>query len=233
MTEITLSVWAFIGQVITGISVGAFAIVAIFRYLAKSWLQHELAKSLEAAKSEISLLSARRLKLHDKEYVVFPELWAKLNKSLNGLKRAIASFREMPDLDRMSEDQVSSWLSKSDFSDHEKEFFVSEGKKSISYSRAYSRILDFRDLAAARQDFFEFHIYLENNRIFLRPALKEKLNKIDDLLWRAWVSKKMDLDGHGRGEALEKAFGILDEKIMPLMVEIEDLVQSQIFPEKQ
>jgi len=229
MLEITLGFWAFIGQFIAAVGAGALAVVAIFRYLAKAWLQHELAKSLEAAKSEISLLAARRLKLHDKEYVVFPELWAKLNKSLNGLKRAIASFRQFPNFDRMSDDEFSKWLSKSDFSDDEKEVFASQQSK----SNAYCRILDFRDLMVARQDFMEFHIYLENNRIFLRPSLKEKLNKIDDLLWRAWISKKMDLDGLGRGESLEKAFSILDDQIKPLMVDIEDLVQSQIFPDKQ
>lgn len=227
MANVWTELWGFVGQAIVAAGGGGIAAFAILRYLGKSWVQHELAKSLEAAKSEISLLSARRLKLHDKEYVVFPELWAKLNKAVNGLKRAMASFRQMPDLDRMTDEELSNWLSRSDLSAQEKEFFSSQRSR----LKAYDRILDFRDLSAAKQDYVEFHVYLENNRIFLRPALKRKLNEIDDLLWRAWMSKKMDLDGLGRGDALEKAWEIVDEKIKPLIVEIEDLVQSQLFPQ--
>jgi hypothetical protein len=228
MPEATATVLAFLGQIVVAGGGGAVAAYLIFQHLGKAWVQHELAKSLEAAKSEISIASARRLKLYDKEYVVFPELWAKLNKALNGLKRAIGSFRSVPDLDRMGDDELSNWLNKSDLSEHEKTFFASQKNK----GNAYNKILEFRDLAFAHKDYLEFHVYLKNNRIFLRPILKAKLNEIDDLLWRSWISKKMDLDGIGRGESLEKAWGILDDQIKPLIVEIEELVQSQLFPEK-
>ena len=95
------AVFSFLGQVIS-IGGGAAAIsYALFHFLAKGWIQNQLAKDLESAKSEISLLAARQLKLHDREYVVFPEVWAKLNKAFQSLGDAVISYRRIPDLQNM------------------------------------------------------------------------------------------------------------------------------------
>lgn len=230
--EIGSELWTFIGKVITEGGGGAVVAFGIFRFFGKDWMEHEFARRLEAAKTELSILAARRLKLHDREYVVFPDLWSKLNKVFWSLNRAVMSFREDPDFQRMDESELELWLKKSDFSDSEKIYFTKDEDK----SRAYGRILEFRCLNDAHRDYFDFHTYFENNRIFLSPEVKQKLGQIDTLLWGSWVAKRMDLRGFSQitdKDYIREAWETLDKKVKPLMAEIESLVQARLFPESR
>lgn len=232
----TVDIWpdslAFIGKLIAAGGSGAIVAFWVFRLLGRGWMEHELAKRLEAAKAEISILAARRLKLHDKEYVVFPTLWSKLNKVFGSLSRAVISFRQIPDFDRMQGSDIEFWLTSSGLSDGEKSYFTRENDK----SRAYGRILDFQSLNEARKDYFKFHTYFENNRIFLSPEVKQKFDQLDAFLWDLWVAKKMDFDlrdfiqNTGK-DYIREAWDTLNKKVKPLMAEIESLVQARLFPE--
>ena len=222
-------VFSLLGQLVAAGGGGAIVAYAIFKFLGKSWIEHELARDLEAAKSEIGLLAARRLRLHDREYVVFPEIWAKLNKSFHSLGGAIVSYREIPDFSRKSEEETAVWVSRSNLSEEEKDYFTGERDKIV----AYNRILDWRSLVEASGDFVDFRTFFHANRIFLSPEIKEKLDQIDSLMNASWTAKKMVFDGY-RGNVgadfLSAAWDKYDKEIRPLIAEIEGLVQARLFP---
>lgn len=225
-------IFSWFGQLITAGGGGALVAYGLFKILGKGWIENLLAKDLEVAKSEISLLAARKMKLHDREYVVFPEVWAKLNKAFASLGNALFSFREIPDLGRLSEEELQTWVDRSDLSDDEKGYLTGEKDK----FRAYSRILDWRCLLQANRDFVDFHTHLQANRIFLSPEIKEKLDQIGSLLREAWVAKKMDWDGHKLNEGksfLREAYEKYDKQARPIMTEIEALVQGKLFPQSR
>ncbi len=201
----------------------------MFQFLGKSWIEHQFAKNLEVAKSELSLLAARRMKLHDREYIVFPEVWSRLNKAFASLGNAVISFKEMPDLNRMREAEVRDWVERADLSEDEKNYVLSESDK----VRAYSRILDWRSLQEANKDFVDFQTYFQSNRIFLNPEIKEKFDQIVSLMREAWVARKMDLHGHKLEDGksfLFEAYSTYDKQVKPVMTEIETLVQGKLFP---
>lgn len=226
----TDQIFSALGQLVAAGGGGALVAFAIFRYLGKSWIEHELAKDLESAKSELGLLAARRMKLHDREYVVFPEVWDKLNKASESLGRSVSSMTFSPDFARMSEPEIANWVAESDLSDDEKKYFAREHDK----GRAHSRIIEWRRLVESRKAFEAFHDCFQSNRIFIRPAIKEKLVRIDDLINESWIAKKMDWEGYSRGgdtNWLLKAYDTYRKEIQPLMSEIEGLVQTQLFPE--
>ncbi len=222
--------WAFssLGQLIAAGGGGAIVAYGIFKYLGKGWIENQLARDLEAAKSEISLLAARKMKLYDQEYVVFPLVWTALNRAYSSLGSAVISFREMPDFNRMEAEKFQNWAERSDLSENEKSYLLSETDK----TKAYSRILDYRALNQANRDFVDYHVCLQENRIFLSPDVKEKLDTISGLLRSAWAAKKMDLDGHrldGKSFMIE-AFEKYEKEAKPIMKEVEELVQGKIFP---
>jgi hypothetical protein len=222
--------FGLVGQLVAAGGGGALIAFVVFRFLGKNWIEHQFANRLEATKSEISILSARRLKLHDREYVVFPELWCRLNKVVNSLNQAVISFHMIPNLGRFTADELDSWLTSSDLSEDERSYFTSETDK----TRAYSRILGLRDLNGAHKDFVAFHTYLQDNRIFLSPDIKDKLGEIDKSISGSLVAKKMDSGGYGvdsEKSYLLEAVEMLDKQVKPLMVEIELLVQARLFPE--
>lgn len=224
--------FSLFGQLVAAGGGGAVVAYGIFRFLGKSWIEHELAKDLESAKSELGLLAARRLRLHDREYVVFPEIWAKLNKAVGSLGAAIMSYMEVPDFTRQSEQQTNDWLSRSDLSDEEKEFFRAQKDK----IRGYSRILEWRRLVEARKDFVAFRTFFHENRIFISPEIKKKLDEIDDQMNDSWSAKKMDWEGYSRETGtsfMGQAHDTYSKQIKPLMLEIEGLVQAKLFPEQR
>lgn len=217
-------------QVLAAGGGGAVVAFGLFKFLGESWIENQLAKDLEIAKSEIALLAARKMKLHDREYVVFPEIWSRLNKAVSSLGGAIISFREFPDFSRMESEEIESWLANSDFSEDEKLYF----RKQPDKSSAYGRILDWKSLLKAQRDFFEFHSYLQGNRIFLSPEIKDKLDQVDSLIHESWIAKKMDWDGHGPAAGksfLSEALGKYEKEVKPVVLDIERLVQEKLFPE--
>lgn len=225
-------IFSLLGQLIAAGGGGALVAFALFKFFGKSWIENQLSKNLEVAKSEISLLAARKMKLHDREYVVFPEVWSKLNKAFASLGNAVTSFREFPDLGRMSEAELQTWMKRVDLTEDEMTYLLGEGDK----IKAYSRILDWRSLLEANKDFVDFHTYLQSNRIFLSPEIKEKLDQIGSLLREVWVAKKMDWDGHKLDEGksfLREAYEKYNKQAKPIMTEIETLVQGKLFPESQ
>jgi len=208
---------------------GAAVAYLIFKFLGKSWIENQLAKNLEIAKSEISMLATRRMKLHDKEYVVFPELWSKLNNAFDSFGQAIILYREFPDFQNMGVDNLNEWLNRSDLSINEKSYFAEEKNK----DRAYNKILEGRDILVAYKEFGEFHKYLQSNRIFLSPEIKEKFDQIDGLIQESLTAKMMDLKGYSdvNNNFLLEALNKFKKQVKPLKVEIESLVQEKLFPE--
>ncbi len=224
--EITQLVFSMLGQTVAAGGGGAVVAFLLFKYLGKSWLESQLAKDLELAKAEIGLLSARKLKLHDREYVVFPRIWSKLNTAYATLGRAVISIREIPNFANYSPEELIKWLEGSDLTEAERHRFTKEG----STTQALSKILDSRDLLAANRDFIDFHAELTSEKIFLSTDLKEKLEHVAKLMRRSWAHRKMDIDGYSDRDFLSSAYEIYEEKASPVISEIEDLFRAKIFP---
>lgn len=224
------AMFSLLGQIIAPGGIGALVAYGLFQVFGKGWIETQLAKDLEAAKSELSLLASRKLKLHDREYIVFPEVWAKLNKAYASLGAMIAPLRQGPSFNLMSDAQFQSWMQRSDLSDSEKEYLVEESDK----NKAYVRILDFRLLRASEADYFDFLTYLQANRIFLSPEIKENLDHIASVLRGSWSKIMVNLEFNEPIDGksfLYQAYEQYETEAKPIMDKVEALVQRRIFPE--
>lgn len=224
-------IWSFVGKVVTAGGGGAVVAYAIFRFLGKGWIENKFAKELEAAKSEISILASRKLKLHDREYIVFPEVWSRLNKAYDSLFTAVVSFNEIPNFEVMGESELKEWAS-SYLSDDERSNFtkVEDEKK----GDAFARILEERKIRDSEKSYDELHSYLQHNRIFLSPEIKDKFDRIDLRIRQCLESWKLARNDSGYGDSTDyvsKVLSLLNDEITPLMLQIEHLVQAQVFPE--
>lgn len=204
---------------------------ALFRFFGGKWVENIFAKDLEGFKAqtlhEFDLLLTRKNKWHEKEHEVLSKCWIKLVNAHRKLKQAMMSFREMPDLDRMSEQDLRSFAQRNNLSEYESEYLLSQKDK----MQAYSKILDMRDLNSAHTAFVEFHTYFEDNKIFLSPDIKDKFLAADDYIWSAWVSQKMSTKPYNtKIDYYMKAYDTENEKIKPLILEIELLLQEKLFP---
>ena len=221
----------WIGQVFLGGGGGAAIALGLFRFLGQNWIKNKLNKDLETAKAEISIHAAKRLRLQDKEYEVFPEIWARLSDSKASLQAALIQFRPMPDLDRMSQEDFESWLDSAGLDEKEKRAL----KSSTDRNSEFERILDYRALRKANEKYFEFQTYFEKNRIFLSPEVRETFDEIKGPLRKSWAAKKADIDLADRAggeDYLSKAMGVYKDEVEPLMAELEEIVQRRLFPDQ-
>lgn len=232
MTE--QEIFEFLGKFITWVASGAGGAFLLMKFWGKKWIENRFLKDLELFKvqklHEFNLLLTRKTKWHEKEHEVLSESWKKLTKAHTSLKMAISAFRSFPDLNRCSDEELERFMNDNQLSNSEKAFMKDS---SADYVSAFSKILDHRALNEANAVFSEFHTYFEENKIFLRPHIKEKFLTVDDHIWSAWVSQKMELRGtRSKRDFGMEAFEKEDKEIKPLIKDIENIIQKELFPEQ-
>lgn len=123
----TESALALLG--VAGISISAMvaAAYALFKWLGEKWLTQRFAEHLEAYKSEqarelerlrhkINGVFDRTKRLHDREYDVLPDVWAKLVDAKIWADAYLAHFQQYADIGRMSDSDLDEFLAQSPFS---------------------------------------------------------------------------------------------------------------------
>lgn len=85
-------------------------------------------------------------------------------------------------------------------------------------------------LEDARRASMEFREYFDKNKIFLAPDLKGKFSTIDESIRKVWASHHMGMSPF-KGDYAVQAFNEQDKVMKPLMDDIENLIQTKLFPE--
>lgn len=227
---------SFIGKVVAYGGGSAAIAFLFFRFLGKNWIEQKFAERLEAykhaqikeleeVKFQINSLFSQVTKLHEKEFDVLPNIWAKVNIAHAALIRCTLRYSEHPDFDKISNEELEGYLKGSEFSESEKNMMrQSSGKNQI-----FSKIATWRQIVEAQEAFNKFNSYFIENRIFLNRDLKTKFENINQLMWKLWVANKVG-ESSGNGLMALNGFEECDEPIKNLMKEIEELVQGRLYP---
>ncbi len=214
---------------------GAGGTFIFIKFWGQKWVENKFSKDLELFKvqklHDFDLLLTRKTKWHEKEQEVLSTAWQKLTRAHAALQRAINALLEYPDFDRMSEQEFTKHIDGSKLSEDEKDYMRTG---SDSRNRRYSKILEYKALQESHNAFLEFHQYFGEHRIFLRPHIKDKFEKVDKHIRSAWVSKKMSIDApNSSTDFLIKAYDTENKEITPLIAEIEEAIQSELFPSEE
>ncbi len=86
----------------------------------------------------------------------------------------------------------------------------------------------------AKKTLDEFEIYLQNNRIFLKPEIEAKFDEIAKRLESIWINiaSIAFVEKESRIELFDEAVET-NEEIGSFMKEIEEIIQGELFPEKE
>lgn len=210
----------------------ALATVAILRFWGQKWVESKFHEKVERFKAQIShdlsFSLAQKTKWHDKEQEVLSQCWQKLVTAHDRLKKSISMFRRFPDLNNMTKQEKERHVRVLQYNESEVAYFQSQENK----NNAHVKIMEFRELKAAEEAFNLFHEYYEHNKIFLHPDIKEQFDKIDQLIWEAWVSRKMSIDETRIHDFWTKALEKENDEVKPLMQDIENAIQSRLFPQE-
>lgn len=170
MSAIVQTVLATLGAAV-GLGGGLVAIsYALFRFFGEKWInakfeerlaayKHAQQKELEELRFKINALMDRATKLHQREFDVLPDAWAKLIDA-HGITIAITSaFQRYPDFDQMSGPHLDEFLAASPLANWQKDEIKGEAKKGDYYIQAIA----WHKITAAREAIREFHIFFRKN----------------------------------------------------------------------
>lgn len=215
-------------------AIAVAAAVVIFRRFGNGWLEsrfkerleaykHEQDKQLEEYKSRVNSLFQRISKIQEREFEVLSEAWGKLNKAIRATRSFASLFESYPDIDSMVPERRSEFLKSTELSLCEKERIEKATDKSKEY---YDIIFGYRS-RDTRVQYWEFHDYIEANSIFMQSELKALFLQIDGILWHAIVARERS-QAHDRFKLWSDAYNRITEEVLPLMGEIETLIQSRL-----
>jgi hypothetical protein len=222
-----------------GVAVVALAIVSatygIFRLFSEKWLnskfeerlaayKHEQQKELEQLKFDINTLMDRTVKLHQREFDVLPEAWGRVNDAFNYMQPLGLGFQQYPDLNRMSEARLNSFLDQCDLEDWQK----SEIRLRDDMTKYYQEAIMPIRLWQADEKRVYFSNYFSKNGIFIPPEIKSKFETINTLLFEASVERRLSLQHPDFQQMYDKGM-ILYKEGPPLLKSLEADVQARLW----
>ena len=191
-----LAAFGLAGVTLIGVTGAAYA---LFRVLGDKWLtakfnerlesyKHEQNRQIEQLRFRINAMLDRTFKLHQHEFDVLPELWAKVNEAFGYVASFTSPLQTHPDLDRMSPAHLEDFLAKSDIAEWQKE----ELKTGSNKTHRHMKIRFWYDLNEAQKRYNEFNSAFIAKRIFLDADLASQLTEMRDMMHDALFEKRFE-----------------------------------------
>lgn len=200
---------------IFGISLAASVGLAyfLFRTFSAKWLEekfqerlesfkHAQQKELEELRLKINTLFDRTVKLHQREFEVLPEAWAKLNDAYWQSLPFLSAFQQYPDLARMSPQQFLDFVHESKL-DHwmKEELKHKVGQDRNSYYIENIYWIRLQDVVTKVR---EAHVFILKNGIFLPEPIRTKFLSLSDMIWFAVHENQFNKQHQIRPEKRDK-----------------------------
>jgi hypothetical protein len=191
--------FATVGALVIGGGAITTLAFALFKLLGEKWLsarfdqqleayKHAQQKELEELRFKINALLDRTTKLHQREFEVLPEAWARLIDAYGAAMVLASVMQQTPDLDRMSSQHLDEFLATGSLQKWEQAELRQHPKKTDYYrDRIFWRRLD-----ETKNRSRETHIYLRKNGIFIPVDIRKKFDIVDNLIWNVILEREVD-----------------------------------------
>ena len=223
------------GVVVVAGGGAAALILGPLQYLADKWLsskfnqrleqfKHEQQVEMENLRFKINSLFDRTTKLHQREFEVVPAAWALLVESKNYVSALLTALQQYPDIDRMTTPQLDEFLEGSFLAKWQRDEIKATGKK-LDY---YIKAVFFHRTHEARVACREQHVYVLKNGIFMPRDMKEKFDRMSELIWQALVEHEVNTSEDVRPR-MRDARDVLLKEGEPLMKSLEAAIHGALW----
>ncbi len=184
--------------------------------------KHRQQRELEQLRLQINTLFDRATKLHQREFQVLPDAWALLLDAFRETLNFVSSLQTYPDLETMKPMQFAEFVEACTLAAWEKEELKSQ--PAGSKQKYYQEHIFWHDCNAASNAANECHTFLQKNGIFIEKTVKQRFQKIDQLIREAIVTRRA-VQQYG-GPIDWNKVEAFNKEGAPLLDELEVLVQS-------
>lgn len=125
-------------------------------------------QKIEALKEQLSHFGDRGKRSNEREYESLSDIWGQFVDAFHSTEGCVTQFIEHPDFTRLTDEEIDSFLSATDFSEDQKQKFRSSSDK----NEFYSRTIAWKNIAKAHNQIFEVRIALKKRGIFVPEDLR-------------------------------------------------------------
>lgn len=222
---------------LTGLGVTAVVgtAYAFFKFLGEKWISQKFAERLEAYKAEqtrelerlrhkINGVFDRTKRLHDKEFEVLPDIWAKIVDARDWAGSYMALFKQYADVGSMNDSELDEFLATTRFSEGQKRDIKNASNRQNAYVRYFERYRH----ADAMDKLREASVSLSKHGIFVVPEVREDMKALIDLIHSAIIEHQIN-DDHAVHPRMREAADKLKAEGEPLFRKIEHAVIDRLW----
>ena len=125
-------------------------------------------QQIEALKEQLNHLGDRGKRSNEREYEALSDIWGQFVDAFDSTERRVTQFIEHPDFNRLTEDEIDTFLNATDFTEDQKREFRSSSDK----NKLYTRTIAWKNIAKAHNQIFEVRIALKKRGIFVPEDLR-------------------------------------------------------------
>ncbi|WP_460090644.1 hypothetical protein [Pseudomonas sp. S2_E02] len=206
----------------------------LFKLFTKQWietqfktkldnLKHQHNIELQRLKIEIDSLLSGSLKIQEKEFIVLPEIWGKLDEAHGRAQLVLSPMQQYADLERMAEAELKEFLEGRDLRTYDKNRLQEEPSK----NKLYQEIIFRKNIGTAKSANSELSKYLARNGIFLPDNIKSVCKEIEIAIWGALTSKEIGREANDRKMEMD-GWRELEDKVTPLFKVVEDHIRLRL-----
>lgn len=158
--------------------------------------KHDHDEAIEELRAELSHLSDRGKHSNQREFDALSAIWDKFIDAFLSTNSAVVRYMEFPDLNKMTAEEVASFLNSTDFSEAQKDQVSAAADK----NKLYSRVVELRLLNRAQNDIYDTRLLIRKQGIFVPTPLVSQFEEALKILHAAQIERYMEFRHEGSRE---------------------------------
>lgn len=182
-----------------------------------SELEHNQNAKIEGLRAQLANVTDRGRHANKREFDALTEIWELLVTAYLSTSTCIASLMEYPDMSRLTEDEIQSFLNSTDLNEGQRKYVLSATDRNATYSRTVT----LNQINKAGLSIFNVRLALRKKGIFIPSPLGAKIQAAIEAMSRAQVERSVEFQHrtfHGKAamdflESGEKTINDLGEAV--------------------
>lgn len=187
-------------------------------------LKHTHDRDIEGLRSDLAHLQDRGRRANELEFEAVTKVWHCFVDAWLKTQQAIIEFMSFPDLDELSESDLTTFLDSTELSKPQREQLQNAKDK----KEMYSKIIRLRNINKAGAAIYEGRQVLRTNGIFISASVANSFKDAFDKLSAAHVERSMEFRLGRNAGGYQKSLEVLDTRGEEMLSTLETLVRTTI-----
>jgi hypothetical protein len=186
-------------------------------------LEHAHEEKIEALRSDLAHLQDRGRRANELEFDAASKVWHAYVDAYIKTKQAIVDLLSFPPLNKLAQEDVTTFLESTELSEEQRAKVVSASDK----ERTYARIMRFRKINAAGTAIQHGWLLVRTDSIFISSEMSKRFEEGFRLLSKAQIEQQMNFE-HGRGVGHETSEMLISPQGDGQFANLETLVRTTL-----